>query len=102
MFSQKIQRAIERAERNLSPVQVDSDHYVVGAFDLGGDTLGLMSTTSKQVASQTIEHFKTLSNVHTVVVERPGARARRLILSSTLIRTSSDSSSFMEDGARRN
>ena len=80
MFSQKIQRAIERAERNLSPVQVDSDHYVVGAFDLGGDTLGLMSTTSKQVASQTIEHFKTLSNVHTVVVERPGVGMRAWIL----------------------
>jgi len=72
VLSQKLMRAIQKAEANLSSVEVGGDSYIVGAFDLGDETLALMSTRSKSVAEQNVTSFKQLPDVHTVVVERPG------------------------------
>lgn len=84
MLSKKLQKAIERAEANLSPVNADRDHYVVGAFDYGDDTLSLMTTTSKSVAEQQVGHLKKMDEAHSVVVERSGVGMK------VWIRTESD------------
>lgn len=83
MLSQKIQNAIDKALKNQSPVSVDSDHYIVGAFDLGNETLSLMSTMSKSVAEESVHNFKKIPDVHTIVVERPGVGMKVWIRTET-------------------
>jgi hypothetical protein len=72
MLSEKLQRAIEKAEANLSPVSVDSEHYIVGAFDYYGNSISLMTTMSKVIAERQVGFYKKNEDVHTIVVERPG------------------------------
>jgi len=68
-------RMLEKAIRRMSSFNrpdLSGDSYIVGAFDLGGESLSVASARSKSTAMQIVRQYQKDDRVSRIVVERPG------------------------------